>query len=202
MAMRKTFLHVGCGIQTKENTTKGFNTDEWMEVRLDIDPSVNPDIVASITEMSSIPDGSYDAIFSSHNIEHLHPFDVMIALGEFKRVLKDDGFLILTCPDLQGACELIANDQLLEPIYQSEAGPISPIDILYGYRPMTKNNEHMQHLCGFTESVLKMVLQAAGFAAGMTQRRPIPFIDLYALATKTTLDETNLNILRLEHFPK
>ena len=200
--MRKTFLHVGCGTQTKENTTKGFNTDDWMEVRFDIDPSVNPDIVGTMTDMSMIETGSYDAIFSSHNIEHLHPYDVMLALMEFKRILNDDGFLILTCPDLQGAAALIAEDRLLEPVYQSELGPISPIDILYGYRPLTKDKPYMQHLCGFTESVLKMVLQAAEFAAGMTQRRPLPFIDLYALATKTTMDETNLNILRMEHFPK
>ena len=42
--MRK-FLHVGCGEQKKSNTTKGFNTDDWLEIRYDIDKSVYPDYV-------------------------------------------------------------------------------------------------------------------------------------------------------------
>ena len=36
------FLHVGCGGKRKPQTTRGFNTPEWDEVRLDIDPSVAP----------------------------------------------------------------------------------------------------------------------------------------------------------------
>ena len=52
-------LHVGCGRQTKARTTPGFQGREWTEVRLDIDPTVEPDIVASITNMSSIPDAVF-----------------------------------------------------------------------------------------------------------------------------------------------
>ena len=36
----------------KDNTTPVFNSDEWEEVRLDIDKHVNPDIVCSIEDMS------------------------------------------------------------------------------------------------------------------------------------------------------
>jgi len=32
-------LHVGCGAKHKDLTTRGFNTPEWHELRLDIDPS-------------------------------------------------------------------------------------------------------------------------------------------------------------------
>ena len=38
--MRK-FLHVGCGQANKADTTKGFNTDAWQEVRFDIDPALD-----------------------------------------------------------------------------------------------------------------------------------------------------------------
>ena len=37
MLMTQRFLHVGCGQNSKENTTPVFNSDEWEEVRLDID---------------------------------------------------------------------------------------------------------------------------------------------------------------------
>ena len=56
------FLHVGCGENDKSKTTDVFATDEWEETRLDIDESDNPDLVSSITDMSIIKDGSFDAV--------------------------------------------------------------------------------------------------------------------------------------------
>lgn len=47
-SFEKTFLHVGCGSKRKDQTTKGFNTPDWPELRLDIDENVNPDIVGSL----------------------------------------------------------------------------------------------------------------------------------------------------------
>ncbi len=96
----KTFLHVGCGPKRKNQTTKGFNTPDWTELRFDIDDSVAPDIIGTMTDMSAVASESVDAIFSSHNIEHLYAHEVPVALAEFLRVLKPDGFLVVTCPDL------------------------------------------------------------------------------------------------------
>jgi SAM-dependent methyltransferase len=129
----KTFLHVGCGPKRKDRTTSGFA--EWSELRFDIDESVQPDLVGTMTDMSSVSSDSVDAVFSSHNIEHLYPHEVPVALSEFLRVLKPDGFAVITCPDLQAVCALVAEDKLTEPAYTSPAGPIAPLDILYGHRP-------------------------------------------------------------------
>ena len=96
----KTFLHVGCGPKRKDQTTRGFISIDWHELRLDIDKSVQPDIIGTMTDMSAVADASVDAIFSSHNIEHLYPHEVPLALAEFKRVLRPDGFAVITCPDL------------------------------------------------------------------------------------------------------
>ena len=199
----KTFLHVGCGPKRKDRTTPGFNTPEWHEQRLDIDESVNPDIVGTMTDMSAVADASVDAIFSSHNIEHLYPHEVPVALAEFKRVLKDDGFVIVTCPDLQSVCALIAEDKLTEPAYTSPAGPIAPLDILYGHRPpMARGNLYMAHRCGFTQKVLTGTLQAAGFATVASMRRGHPCYDLYAVATRSAMPENELRALAAAHFPK
>lgn len=147
----KRFLHVGCGRATKPNTTPGFNNDMWQEIRFDIDPECAPDIVGTIVEMSDVATASVDAIFSSHNIEHIYPHEVPLAIKEFMRVLTDDGFVVLTCPDLQSVCAAIARDKLLEPLYISPAGPIAPIDILFGHRPQIAAGKHyMAHKCGFT----------------------------------------------------
>jgi hypothetical protein len=82
----KTFLHVGCGNNTKQQAGRGFQGDEWREIRFDINPEVKPDIIGTMTDMSAVESSSVDALFSSHNIEHLYPHEVPLALAEFKRV--------------------------------------------------------------------------------------------------------------------
>ena len=197
----KTFLHIGCGPKRKDQTTRGFNTDEWQELRFDIDESVKPDLVGTMTDMSTVADESVDAIFSSHNIEHLYPHEVPLALKEFLRVLKPDGFLVVTCPDLQSVCQLVAEDKLTEAAYTSPAGPIAPLDILYGHRPaMAKGNLFMAHRCGFTSSVLSGTLQASGFRMIAVRKRPAAF-DLWAVASKSERSEEALRALAAAHFP-
>ena len=92
------FLHVGCGHKRKDSTP--FANHNWREIRLDIDSVVQPDVIGTITNMKAVEDVSVDAVFSSHNIEHLYAHEVPIAFAEFFRVLKPDGFVLLTCPDL------------------------------------------------------------------------------------------------------
>jgi predicted SAM-dependent methyltransferase len=199
--MTQTFLHIGCGPKRKDKTTRGFNTAAWTELRFDIDESVNPDLVGTMTDMSAVADESVDAIFSSHNIEHLYPHEVPLALKEFLRVLKPEGFLVLTCPDLKSVCALVAEDKFLDAAYTSPAGPIAPIDILYGYRPaMERGNLFMAHRCGFTQKVLIGTLQAAGFKMIASKARPAAF-DLWAIASKSARTEALMRELAEGHFP-
>jgi predicted SAM-dependent methyltransferase len=154
-----------------------------------------------MTDMSSVSTESVDAVFSSHNIEHLYPHDVPVALAEFLRVLKPDGFAVITCPDLQAVCDLVAQDKLTEPAYTSPAGPIAPLDILYGHRPaMNAGNLFMAHRCGFTEKVLSATLQASGFKRVASMKRGAPYFDLWALATKSDLNQEELLSLAKNHF--
>lgn len=157
--MTKTFLHVGCGRSYKKDTTPIFNSDDWDEVRLDIDPTVNPDLVCSMKEMTLVEDNSFDAVYSSHNIEHVFPHEVLDTLLEFRRVLKDDGFLILTCPDIKAVCALIGEGKVDEKLYTSPAGDIYPLDILYGHRSsLASGHTYMAHKNGFTsESILTQI---------------------------------------------
>jgi len=197
-----TFIHVGCGPKRKHQTTRGFNTPEWNEVRFDIDPSVQPDVQGTMTDMAAVATGSMNALYSSHNIEHLYPHEVSVALKEFVRVLSANGFGVLTCPDLQSVCALVADGKLTETAYTSPAGPIAPIDIIFGHRQaMAKGNLYMAHRSGFTEKVLVATLQAAGFSAVISRRRPAPFFDLWAVAKKGPADEAGMRALAAAHFP-
>ncbi len=164
--------HVGCGPKRNDRTTLGFNTPEWTEIRLDIDLSVSPDVIGSMTDMSAVASESVDAIYSSHNIEHLYPHEAPLALAEFLRVLKPDGFFVVTCPDLQSVCKLVGEDKLTEAAYSSPAGPIAPIDILYGHRAAIANgNLFMAHRFGFTQTVLDGTLRASGVQIVATMSR-------------------------------
>lgn len=197
------FLHVGCGPKDKRHTTPVFAQAGWRELRLDVDPGVRPDIQASMTDMSALADASVDAVYSSHNIEHLYAHEVPVALGEFLRVLKPEGFLVITCPDLQSVAELVAADKLVEAAYESPAGPVAPLDILYGFRPeLARGNHFMAHRCGFTRRVLSSTLHAAGFAAVAINHWGAPYFDLWAVASKSACEEAAILRLAAAHFPQ
>lgn len=192
-------LHVGCGQKTKLQSTPVFRSSDWGELRVDIDPAVRPDVVGTMTDMAGVASASADALFSSHNIEHLYPHEVPVALREFRRVLKPTGYAVVTCPDLQSVCALIASNKLLEPAYVSPSGPIAPLDILYGHRPaMAAGNLFMAHRCGFTRDVLAGTLKSAGFGAAIAVARPKAF-DLWALATMQEWPQERLRELLLQH---
>ena len=183
----KKFLHVGCGSKTKSKL-KGFNSEDWQEIRFDIDPKVNPDIQGTLTDMVQVESNSMDAIFSSHNIEHVYPYEVPIVLAEFHRVLKPDGIVVITCPDLQSVCQAIVEDKLTDPLYGSPAGQITPLDILYGYVPaMEKGNLFMAHRTGFTYSSLSSYFSKAGFKSIAGGRKPSAF-ELWLVAFKAPTD--------------
>lgn len=197
----KKLLHVGCGPKTLADIPVRFDTTEWEEIRLDIDPAVKPDIVCSTTKMETVETSSMDAVLSSHNIEHLYPHEVPLALAEFRRVLKPDGFLVVTCPDIQEVARFVAEDKLTETVYNSPAGPISPLDILYGHRAsMVRGNLFMAHRCGFTMKVLIGTLRAVGFQAVVGKRRTKAF-DLWAIASSAALTRDQLAELAKQYLP-
>jgi ubiquinone/menaquinone biosynthesis C-methylase UbiE len=195
------FLHLGSGPKRKAMAGPGFQGPDWQEVRLDNDPAFNPDFVANVTDMSVVASDSVDAIFSSHNLEHLFPHEVPRALAEFMRVLKPDGTAVIVCPDLLAACELVAQDKLTEPAYTAKAGPVSPLDIIYGPRAaLAAGHLGMARRCGFTPKVLAGSLKRAGFTTvGVIQRKTV--FDLWALASRKRMDEQEFRNLAKMHVP-
>jgi hypothetical protein len=135
-----------------------------------------------------------------HTILNLYPHEVPLALRKFLRVLKSNGFAVITCPDLKSVCALIAEDKLTEPAYVSPAGPIAPLDILYGLRTsMAHGNLYMAHRCGFTQKVLSATLQASGFKSVATMARGYPYFDLWAVASKEVLNEEQIQASATAH---
>lgn len=179
----KTFLHVGCGRLNPEKLPKFFREPGWREVRFDIDPDVHPDIIGTMTDMSAVESGSMDALYSSHNVEHLYDHEVPIAFAEFLRVLKPGGSAIITCPDLQSIGQLLAEGKLEDAAYIAPAGAITPLDILFGLRSsIARGNHFMAHKTGYTGETLGRKLQRAGFATIRVTKGEC--FDLWARADK------------------
>jgi SAM-dependent methyltransferase len=179
---KRRVLHVGCGRSRVREKHPHFEPAQWDEVRVDLEPAVQPDIVADMTDMSAVPPASFDAVFSSHNLEHLYAHQVPRALAEFRRVLRTDGFAMITVPDLELVARRIVSHGLDSNPLSSPSGPVAPLDMLYGYRPsLAAGILTMAHKTGFTRDTLRDALVAAGFGAVATLSHPASF-SAWALA--------------------
>lgn len=147
-------LHAGCGGNAFPAL---LSQDEPIEeTRLDIDESVNPDIVASLDALGDI--GPFEAVYCSHALEHLDCHAAQRALGEFHRVLEPGGLAIVLVPDLEGI------KPTNEVVYSVNGQDITGLDMIYGHRDRTPGNPYMRHQCGFVAETLEDAMKAAGFA--------------------------------------
>jgi tetratricopeptide (TPR) repeat protein len=195
----KKFIHIS--FESSDITNTSLALFKWYQKPFDIAQFKKMESVEIIDKITSITTGSMDAVLTSKYIEHLYPHEVPVALTEFLRILKPDGFVVIICPDLQAVCALVADGKLIDPTYVSPAGPITPLDILYGNRTaMSDGKLYMAHHCGFTEKVLIETLKNSGFKRVATMKRGAPYYDLWALATKADLNEVELLTLAKTHF--
>ena len=182
-ARERLLVNVGCGLRNSSTLPAYF--DSWRQLRVDVDASVEPDLVADLTDLSAIADGSADAVWASHCIEHLYVHQVSVALGEFRRVLCEDGFICVIVPDLQEVARYVAADRLHEPLYQSPAGPVSPHDIFFGFgAAIASGRVSMAHRCGFTPGMLQRYFQQLPFGEVLLRRRS-ETLELVAVARVT-----------------
>jgi len=181
-------LNVGSGSSSARGLHPVFAQRAWKEIRVDIDPQSKPDIVASMTDMRpACASGSFDAVWASHTLEHLYAHEVPLALSEFRRVLKPDGFAFVTSPDLEAVAALIIEHGLDHVAYTSPAGPITPLDMVFGHSASIERGQHyMAHKTGFTVAALGQHLVDAGFPVAVVKRQGV---DLWALGLMPKADQ-------------
>ena len=152
----KRVLHAGCGRSPLPAWLSGC-----IETRLDIDPEVKPDVLASLTNMGQI--GPFDAVLCLHALEHVYDHEVSLVLSEFRRVLCSDGYAFIIVPDLE---DVLPTDDVL---FVAPGGPVAGLDLIYGMRSMIEKCPAMAHKTGFTEVTLKAAL-SEHFQRVMTKR--------------------------------
>ena len=161
--MTPRFLHIGCGPACRPIPPQFTG---WYELRIDIDPAVEPDVVGSITAID-MPDCSVEGVYASHILEHVEQWEVQAALHEVLRVLVPSGTAIIVTPDLLVWSRWIVDNPgaIENEMSISPSGNITALDALFGYQPDVRAGaEYMRHRTAFTQLTLAAHLRVAGFA--------------------------------------
>jgi ubiquinone/menaquinone biosynthesis C-methylase UbiE len=173
---------------------------EYEHVLLDIDPKGSPDIVCDARELISLDSSQFDAIYCSHNLEHYYRHDVKKVLAGFFHVLKDDGFAHIRVPDLNEVMRVTIerNLDIDDVLYQSPAGPIMVLDVLYGYNVEIERSgqDFFAHKTGFTQKSLLKALQRSGFSKIYSG---VGNLEINAFAFKGDPDQNTCNLFNLPH---
>ena len=86
-----------------------------------------------------------------------------------RHVLRPDGFVEIRVPDLNAVIQHVLEKkmELTDVLYESPAGPITVLDVIYGFDQeiATSGNDFFAHKTGFSPEVLHQTLSAAGFEA-------------------------------------
>ena len=143
-------------------------------VLLDLDPTVGADIVLDVRELTSLEPQQFDAVYCSHNLEHVRQHDVPVVLAGFRHVLKPGGLAHIIVPDLQELM-LVCVQQGIDLdglLYESPAGPITPLDVLYGHGGMMAQSgqDFYAHRTGFSSRTLANLVEASGFSPMFCQK--------------------------------
>jgi predicted SAM-dependent methyltransferase len=133
-------LHLGCG----KRYIDGF-------VHIDAIDYPHIDHVATIDNLSFIPDDSIDLIYTCHVLEHFKRREVERVLREWYRTIKPGGTLRVSVPDFSKLCEVYKNEGKLEVV----------IGALFGRQDYLYNI----HYNVFDFSSLSSLLSFCGFEA-------------------------------------
>ncbi|MSO72679.1 MAG: methyltransferase domain-containing protein [Rhodospirillaceae bacterium] len=192
----KTFLHIGCGDERRKKTPFAQVGEDWRETSLDVDPASRPDILGPMTSLAGAAAKGFDAVYASHSFESLYPHEVPVALAEFKRVLKPEGFVLIVCRDQQ------AEGKASNPAPVSSLGGMTPMNITVGLQPVLAGRATFTtRRIGYTQETLSAELTRAGFALGAAGRRTAPYNELWVIAFVSPQSEAVLRAAAVAYFP-
>lgn len=153
---KKIVLNVGCGKTILSSQSRYF--EDWQEIRIDGYANDTADIITSIVDLKAVPSESVDCVWASHVVEHNYWHDLPMVFKSIMRVLKQDGFAVIRVPDLGAIADKI-QEGLLDVEYESSAGPVSVIDMIYGHRGFVETwGDGMCHKTGFTKKSMDQIL--------------------------------------------
>lgn len=125
----------------------------WKILNIEARPGV--DYVGNCSDLSRFGNGSIEEIYASHVLEHLgYAKDLLQALKEWHRVLKDGGKAMISVPDFEVLCRLF-----LDPA-RDAAQRFYLMRVAFG----GQMDPHDFHYVGLTMEILASYLSRAGFS--------------------------------------
>jgi predicted SAM-dependent methyltransferase len=134
-------LHIG-GVERKE----GWHV-------LNARPAETVDFVGDIRDLSRFADGSIEAVYASHVLEHTGLRDLEPTLAGIHRVLCDGGTFYVSVPDLDILCRHFLSPEL------TPQQKFQVMRMMFG----GQTHEHDFHHVGFNRVFLQSFLARAGF---------------------------------------
>jgi SAM-dependent methyltransferase len=135
----------------------------------------------------------FDGVYCSHNLEHYFRHDVPKVLGGFFHVLKPGGFAQIRVPDLTELMRRVVQGKidLEETLYVSAAGPVAPLDVIYGLGRQieTSGVDFFAHKTGFSDQSLTRAVERAGFSPNFAK---VADLEINLIAFKGAPDPDHL----------
>jgi len=174
----ETGLHVGCGYNIIPEL---INCDRYNQ---------SADVHLDASDLNGFSDSSVDLIENHHMIEHLSFNEVEKALTEWTRVLKPEGYLITTCPDLNKTAKLWIEHQDDE---KNTDFRDYILKMIFG----SQEHDGMFHKSGFNINILSNMLVNKGFNIEFTYSpypdRTTPSMLIIAKKQKVTQNSITKN---------
>jgi len=151
-------LNLGCG----KNIRPDYDN-------IDISSTDSRVIKMNILNLARYDDESVDEIYLSQVIEHLNNKELRPALKEWNRVLKSNGKIIITTPNVIGTIKAYLENRLNTSGFPRHYKNWSPEEVVfqmvYGRADIFGDNEpeSQQHRTGFCFNRLKRFLEECGF---------------------------------------
>jgi hypothetical protein len=154
-------LNLGCG-------------DKILEGYVNVDVAASragrrPDVLCDLHKLEPIETDSCDEVMAIHVVEHFYRWEVVDVLREWLRVLKPGGRMILECPNLLTACQMV----LANPQAAAGPGPEGQRSMWVLYGDPAWRDPLMCHRWNYTPDSLRAVMQEAGLVN--VQQEPAQF---------------------------
>ena len=143
-------LNLGCG----DKILPGYINIDTASSRA----GKQPDLIADIRNLKKIKTNVADEILAIHVIEHFFYWEVVPLLIGWKRILKPGGKLILECPNLIYACQVIIQD----PSRRSQPGQAGQLSMWSLYGDPAWEDPLMCHKWAYTPQSLMDVIKTSG----------------------------------------
>ena len=133
-------LNLGCGSTPFENF-----------INIDIRNLPSVDVVDDVGKLTKFKSNSVDAIYACHVLEHFGRHQYMKVLERWYSILKDEGILRISVPDIGEVCNQYSKGMSFKKL----------VGFLYGGQTYKEN----YHYIGFDFESLESDLKSVGFKA-------------------------------------